>query len=708
MGVNLLKTPGFETTKWNKVDRWGSMAVPEGWSAFFIDNPGMKKVPWDPKNETGIVAPEFKPVDKKPPYLDPPRGRWSEGGSWAACWFSFWKVMDAGLYQQVNVTPGQRLRLTVWAHGWSNSGSGSISGRYANDPKWSDGAGVGYNAFFQLADPAWPYKGDGTLDDAARNMVFQLGLDPTGGTDAFASAVVWGPGAHIYNVFHEVPPVEAVAQSGAVTVFLRCKNLWGFMHNDAYWDDADLEAVDVDTIETPVTLPPGVTPHPITLPPTPPVTPPVTTPPITPPVGGASKLGAHIIVMNADAAAFIAAGPAVVKFIGDWGSSAGVPAGTFMIGRQVYDGDAQEMRSQGLAPAKAAHRFINAQRGTYQANPLIKYWEGHNEPVWGDLDGMKWYADFEIARMQEMAQLGLECVIGNFATGTPPIELWPGFMGALQAAKQLGAVLGLHEYSCPWIWWMTGRYQMEASNCVDPNNPDRIEGWTTLRYRQVYRQYLQPNGLGDLPLVITEFGIDPMVNPKPNDAPDAAWRDLSGYWKKHKGDAAFDYANGKYPPPSGISQPDNPGQFYFEQLKWYDREMQQDPYVIGATIFTFGSFGGAWSRFDVTGDNGIAVALAQYVTQQKSVSTPPAQATSSALTVQPTVTPYGGLKVRTARDIDAGYGEALPAGAQVAVLEGPVVDSNGYPWVRVRSASGHEGWSRISGDDGEVYLAPSR
>jgi hypothetical protein len=288
------------------------------------------------------------------------------------------------------------------------------------------------------------------------------------------------------------------------------------------------------------------------------------------------------------------------------------------------------------------------------------------------------------------------------------MELWPGFMGALQAAGQFDAVLGLHEYSCPWLWWMTGLYQMEASNCVDPNNPNRIEGWTTLRYRQVYRQYLRPNGLGDLPLAITEFGIDPMVNPKPEDAPDAAWRDLAGYWRKHKTDTAFDYAAAKYPPPPGVVQPNDPGQFYLEQLKWYDRELQQDPYVIGATIFTFGSFGGAWSRFDVTGDNGIGVALAQYVTQQKSAGPPPGPEAPTVLIVQPTVTPYGGLKVRTVRNVEADYVEALPAGTQVTVLGGTVTDDKGNLWVHVRTASGKEGWSRISGEGGEVYLAPPR
>lgn len=245
MGSNLLKNPGFESGKFNKVDQWGSMTVPDGWQAFFVNNPGRKRVPWDPKNETGIVAPEFKPVDKKPPYLDPPRGRWSAGGQWAECWFAFWKVMDAGLMQHVSVTPGQTYRLTAWAHGWSNSGNRDdpVSGQYAHDPKWSDGQGVGYNDFFQLADPAWPNRGNSPLDDAARNMVFQLGIDPTGGKDPWASSVVWGPGAHIYNVFHPVPPVEAVAARNTVTVLLRAKNLWGLMHVDVYWDDADVQLV---------------------------------------------------------------------------------------------------------------------------------------------------------------------------------------------------------------------------------------------------------------------------------------------------------------------------------------------------------------------------------------------------------------------------------------------------------------------------------
>ena len=70
--------------------------------------------------------------------------------------------------------------------------------------------------------------------------------------------------------------------------------------------------------------------------------------------------------------------------------------------------------------------------------------------------------------------------------------------------------------------------------------------------------------------------------------------------------------------------------------------------------------------------------------------------------VQPSVTVYGGLKIRVARDIEADFVEALPAGASATVLEGPLIEG-GETWVRIRAASGNEGWARPSGGD-QVYL----
>lgn len=290
-----------------------------------------------------------------------------------------------------------------------------------------------------------------------------------------------------------------------------------------------------------------------------------------------TKLGAHVLRTAADLGEYIQARPAVVKLVGDWGLAHTVPEGTLVIGRKHQANyDAQLQRSSGKTPLEAAQQFFQDQLGVYQSNPRIVYWEGHNEPVWNTEDEMSWYAEFESERMRLMTEVGLKCVIGNFATGTPPLGLWPAFIPALQAATEHQAILGLHEYSCPWMWWMTGKHQL------DPNEDQGDEGWTTLRYRKVYRQHLIPNDVGHVPLVITECGIDPLVSPQPPGTPSGTWKRLGSFWAEHEG------------------EPDK-ADYYFRQLAWYDEEMQKDDYVIGATIFTWGSFGQPWADFDVAG-----------------------------------------------------------------------------------------------------------
>ena len=293
-----------------------------------------------------------------------------------------------------------------------------------------------------------------------------------------------------------------------------------------------------------------------------------------------TKLGPHVLRGAPDLSEYIQAGIAVAKFAGDWGMAGDVPKGVLVIGRLVVDQKdytAQKQKKEmGQTPLEAVQKFLQDQLPTYQANPHIKYWEGHNEPVWSDEEGMTWYAEFEVERMRLMAELGLKCVIGNFATGTPDLALWSAFLPALQVAREYEAILGLHEYSCPWMWWMTGKHQL------DPNVDEGDEGWTTLRYRKVYRQHLIPNGLGDVPLVITECGIDYGVTPKPPGVQGGTWRELGDFWEREN------------------DEPDK-ADYYFRQLVWYDEELQKDDYVIGATIYTWGSFGGDWARFDVAG-----------------------------------------------------------------------------------------------------------
>lgn len=214
----------------------------------------------------------------------------------------------------------------------------------------------------------------------------------------------------------------------------------------------------------------------------------------------------------------------------------------------------------------------------------IDAWEAYNEPVPANRDEMRRLADFEAERTRLLAGYGVRSCIGNFATGTPQLDLWPDFYPALRAAKAHNGYLGLHEYSAPYMWFGTGRYQLQEG--VDEGDT----GWLTLRYRKVYRQYLQPNQL-DIPLLITETGIDGQVLNRPGPT-GLGWADFQEFWKAE-----------------GLVRT-SPAGYYVEQLAWYDAELQLDDYVKGASIFALAAPVG-WSTFELLGS--CADILKQYI-----------------------------------------------------------------------------------------------
>jgi hypothetical protein len=237
MPRNLLKNEGFEAD-WGEEKSHrclvfpkgqemyekdvGNIFTPPGWVTWFRHDPGT----WD--------QPEVRDAWKN---VDPHRVHSGEKGMLL---FTFFRKHDAGFLQQVDVVPGSRIRVSAWAHAWSNH---TLDGYRWSWHKGRVSSGVGEDATFILEGEAPELNGD-PWNDAIQNFTFYVGIDPTGGMNPLAETVMWGRGAHIYNEYAQVPAVEAVAKGNRVTVFLRSKTMWGFNHNDAYWDDAEARVVE--------------------------------------------------------------------------------------------------------------------------------------------------------------------------------------------------------------------------------------------------------------------------------------------------------------------------------------------------------------------------------------------------------------------------------------------------------------------------------
>lgn len=264
--------------------------------------------------------------------------------------------------------------------------------------------------------------------------------------------------------------------------------------------------------------------------------------------------------------------PRVVKIFGDLGASGEIKQrspGTIVVGHINQQYDFQHAITSGATDMSAlAADFIARHLEQYQANGGVDYWEGHNEPVFENEAKMALYGQFEAERVRQMSAYGLKCAVGNFSAGSPPLEQWDDFFPALRAVKQYGGVLALHEYSAPTMEYGT--------------DPVSGEGWTTLRYRKVYRHHV-PADL-HVPIVITETGIDGLVGAGRPGPPGAGWREFIEYWR---------------------SQPLDPDDIwaYMDQLQWYDEELQKDDVVIGATIFIAGALS-SFETYDIVGTMG--------------------------------------------------------------------------------------------------------
>ena len=202
---NLLTNCGFE----------------EGFRTVAGTNPRSVATGWQPWNaERTAEMPSFQ--NTQPTYFASssanaqgavPRIR--EGGADSQVYFSFFETHDAGIYQQVSgITPGTELRFSIYGYVFSSS---------LDDLNVSENPG---------------------------GVAFRVGIDPTGGTDALASSVIYSDAAIFYDSFRQYS-IIATAESDTVTVFVRTTVSEPVQFTYVYLDDAVLEVTpDSPPVET--------------------------------------------------------------------------------------------------------------------------------------------------------------------------------------------------------------------------------------------------------------------------------------------------------------------------------------------------------------------------------------------------------------------------------------------------------------------------
>ena len=184
---NLLTNPGFENPFEPVAGSTGSM-IAQGWSAWSV--------------QTGQnQPPEYYPASDVTNGMPKPR---IHGGSEAQQYFTFFAAHTGGVYQHVTgLAAGDQLSFSIYVYVWESSG---------DNPDASDGSG---------------------------DLSVQVGIDPTGGTDATNSAIVWSNPLSVVDQYAQ-HSVAATAAGDAVTVFVRSAVNKVAMNNTVYLDDASL------------------------------------------------------------------------------------------------------------------------------------------------------------------------------------------------------------------------------------------------------------------------------------------------------------------------------------------------------------------------------------------------------------------------------------------------------------------------------------
>lgn len=317
-------------------------------------------------------------------------------------------------------------------------------------------------------------------------------------------------------------------------------------------------------------------------------------------------------------------------------------------------------------PEEAARAWMDASRSQMQQAPFA-YYESFNEMAsWPD---MALYARFEAERQRIMYEEGFRACIGNFSTGTPPMDTdsdypnaWRDFFPALEACNRYQNILGLHEYGglCMDLWYGPNQHGYIVDDHRWDILPDvySVENWLFGRYRQIWNKFLVPNGWINVRMAITELGLD-RAGTWTTDALTGGGN--AGPWQQIAAHRWWE----KWP-----FYRDDPEQFYFDQLQWVDYQMRKDEYMVGATIFIWGTNDDVWSKWDVAG--GVAQRIGNWLNANRHPDN------------YRVVTARKNLYVRT--KIGRFVKGVLPYNAIVQLL------STEGEWAHIRTATGREGY----------------
>ena len=277
---------------------------------------------------------------------------------------------------------------------------------------------------------------------------------------------------------------------------------------------------------------------------------------------GPSKLGLHTLNPNG-ALGFVesvhnaGAHVALVKALDDFGYLRFVKEAseeTTTVARVGPSRAPQAVDVGGDPPAQTAAWMMNKHMPYWRfEQDVVDYWEVLNENKPPTIAGHVWLAEFFVAAMDIAEANGHRLALFSYSTGVPQWHEWEAIVetGVFGRAKAGGHALALHEYDWPVIDRLWG----EPTEDLPPYE-DR--GVLAGRYRHLYRDFLIPRD-EVVPLVITECGLDPAVD-LTVEAP--GWRE-----------------------------------WYVKDMIWYDTKLREDDYVVGATMFSVGTFA-QWKPYD--------------------------------------------------------------------------------------------------------------